>query len=156
MRSSLSRCRLCSLYELGNQTCKIFKTAINPEEPGCPYFTKELTKCDSCGKAILNAREVFLEEFNGKTLSLCEECNAQALSCAFCSSGTLCDFETNPSPTPKAVQKQVRQGYTIMTTTVKNPTRIAETCEKNCKCWDADQKICRKEQHYCVNYERQH
>lgn len=156
MRSSLSKCKGCGLYETSALTCKIFKTRLDPEEPGCPYFTKEILKCDSCGKTILNAREVLLEEFNGKTLCLCEECNAQALTCAFCSSGTLCDFETNPSTLPKVVQKQVRQGYTIVTTQVRNPDRVKETCAKNCKCWDPETQICRKEQHWCNNYDRQH
>lgn len=158
MRSPLSKCKNCGLYESSTLTCKIFKTNINPEEPGCPYFAKNKIICDYCGKIIVKPRDALIEQFNDISISLCDKCNTQINSCSFCSFGTTCDFNTNPINLPKVVQKQVRQGYTIMTTQIKNPAREAETCAKNCKCWDPINQTCNKEGEvkWCESYCRKH
>lgn len=67
---------------------------------------------------------------------MCGNCFSMAGTCGLCENGTLCDFETNPSPLPKQVQKVIRQGNAIIQTVVKNPERIRETCLKNCPCCD--------------------
>lgn len=158
MRSQLSKCRLCAYYQLGNQLCRIFNETFSPEEPGCPHYSKIEYKCNSCGKPIVDTKSMFCEVFNDQTFILCDACNSQVNSCAFCSEAGNCDFNTNPINLPKVVQQQVRQGYTIMTTQIKNPARVAETCAKNCKCWDPINQTCNKEGEvkWCESYDRKH
>lgn len=151
MRSQLAKCRHCVYYQLGNSICRIFNGVIDPDEPGCPHYSKSEFKCHLCGKPIVDKKTMFLEELTDSTVVICDACNNIAVSCSTCTEARTCDFETNPSTLPKAVQKQIRQGNTIMTTTVKNPARIAETCAKNCKCWNG---ACGREGEvkWCGNY----
>jgi hypothetical protein len=59
-----------------------------------------------------------------------------------------CEFETNPSPIPKQIQKTVRQGNVQMQTVMDNPERIEAFCHK-CPCWcDA----CGRYDGTCGNY----
>ena len=79
---------------------------------------------------------------------LCPSCASQLNSCAFCKKVNTCSFETDPSPLPKMIQKQFRQGPMITVTEVMNPERIRQTCEKGCDCFSADFG-CMRQFHYC-------
>jgi hypothetical protein len=127
----------------------VFNKAIDPEEPGCPQYSKVEHKCYLCGKPIIDTKTMFIED----AVILCDACNNLCGQCPTCANSITCDFETNPSTIPKLVQRQIRQGNTIMTTTVKNPARIEETCAKNCKCWNGN---CPREGEvkWCGNYTR--
>ena len=54
------------------------------------------------------------------------------------SAPAFCSFENDPSPLPKIVQKQVRQGNMTAITQVRNPERIEITCKKDCPCYDPE------------------
>ena len=79
---------------------------------------------------------------------LCPNCASQLNSCSFCKKVNTCLFETDPSPLPKMIQKQIRQGPMISVTTEKNPERIRQTCEKGCDCFDPNFD-CLRQFHYC-------
>ena len=79
---------------------------------------------------------------------LCPNCASQLNSCSFCKKVNICLFETDPSPLPKMIQKQIRQGPMISVTTEKNPERIRQTCEKGCDCFNPNFD-CMRQFHYC-------
>lgn len=103
-------------------------------------------RCETCGG--ITERQVLCPDSN-KWHVLCPNCASQVNSCAFCKQGGLCDFETNPSKLPKAIQKQECQGSFFAVTTVKNPERIAITCKNGCKCYNEELEECMKEFNYC-------
>ena len=83
---------------------------------------------------------------------LCPECTPRMSGCYGCVHGNECAFETDPSPIPKLVQKQIQQGPMIQIIQVRNPDRIAQTCAINCKCWDGKNNKCNKENDHCDYY----
>ena len=83
--------------------------------------------------------------------SYCQRCFAAMDTCGACIHGAKCEFETNPSPLPKQVQKTIRQGNAVLQTFVKNPDRIRELCLYACPCFD-EENGCGKEFGYCPNY----
>lgn len=82
---------------------------------------------------------------------LCHRCFSLLNTCNACVNGATCDFETNPSPLPKRIQKTIRQGNMTMQTVAKNEERIRETCQKNCACF-SEEFGCLKENGICANY----
>ena len=102
-------------------------------------------QCETCGRPT--EQQVLCPD--GDTWHiLCPNCASQLNSCAFCKKVNVCTFETDPSPLPKMVQKQIRQGPMITVTTEMNPERIRQTCEKGCDCFDANFG-CMRQFHYC-------
>ena len=87
--------------------------------------------CEICGQPLLVPGIVDIVD--GNPHLICTTCGSKMNTCETCKEISKCDFETNPSPIEKTINKQVRQGNMIMMTTVKNPKRIDETCKKNCK-----------------------
>ena len=83
---------------------------------------------------------------------ICDHCMAASGTCAFCVQSTQCEFESNPSPLPKQVQKTIRQGNMVIQTVVQNPERIDITCRKLCKCFSEDLG-CLKQFGCCGNQE---
>ena len=79
---------------------------------------------------------------------LCPNCASQLNSCSFCKKVNTCLFETDPSPLPKMIQKQIRQGPMISVTTEKNPARVDITCKKECDCFDPNFD-CMRQFYYC-------
>lgn len=100
--------------------------------------------CDFCGQpaTIIDAETFTL---------FCDRCFSVTKTCGACIKSTQCDFETNPSPLPKQVQKTVRQGNMTMQTVVKNPARI-QLCCTGCDCFDIESQGCFKENGVCSNY----
>lgn len=80
----------------------------------------------------------------------CSKCAEELASCVGCAHGRTCSFETDPSPIPPVIQKQIRQGLMTQIIQVKNPDRIAITCKLNCPCWDGEN--CGREVGYCNKY----
>ena len=120
--------------------------------PVCPYHTGQLTTCGNCGQIIPKTHYALIHSNDGNWKPICDKCLSLSGHCGGCSKSTTCDFETNPSPIPKAVQKQVRHGNQILMTTVKNEERIRETCKKNCGCFSKEFG-CLRENGTCGNYE---
>lgn len=83
----------------------------------------------------------------------CVNCQQKWNTCLFCKQASKCEFETNPSPLPKQVQKTMRQGNMVIQQVVKNPDRIKEFCLYSCPCFDEEYNICLRETDgYCAKY----
>lgn len=104
-----------------------------------------VVQCETCGRPT---EQQFLCPDGDIWHILCPSCASQLNSCAFCKKVNTCSFETDPSPLPKMIQKQIRQGPMISVTTEMNSERIRQTCEKGCDCFDANFG-CMRQFHYC-------
>ena len=148
-------CFNCGYRQLDNTKCPLIGYAYPNDEtaaPVCPYWTSEITYCGVCGQIIAGPGLMLYEAADGTFQNICERCKKASGTCAMCTKSNLCDFETNPSPIPKAVQKQVQQGPVTTITTIRNPSRIDITCRVNCPCWD-ENFGCLKENGTCGKYE---
>lgn len=110
--------------------------------------------CAACGQLCLNDFILLYSDCPSENPPkiLCPHCYSLTNTCSFCKSSQYCDFEQNPIAIPPVVMKTVRQGMMTMQTQVRNPDRIAETCMKNCGCWDHEYGYCRREDNWCSNY----
>jgi hypothetical protein len=102
-------------------------------------------QCETCGRPT--EQQVLCPDGDNWHI-LCPNCASQLNTCAFCKKVNGCAFETDPSPLPKRVQKQFRQGNMITVTEVINPERVRQTCEKGCDCFDA-KFGCMRQFYYC-------
>lgn len=144
-------CLTCAYRALNPQQCPLIGYQYaNDRNQVCPYHTTELPKCDICGRVTPNS--MFRQKSDGSWIRICKNCQGNSGTCGGCSKSATCDFETNPSPIPKAIQKRTQQGNQIMVTTVKNPSRIEVTCRINCPCFSEENGCCR-EYNTCSNYE---
>lgn len=148
---SFNSCLNCAYRTLDPQKCPLIGHQYTTDRNQiCPYWTNELPQCDVCGQLDPN---YFIRETSEETyIRICKTCQSKSGTCGGCLKGSMCDFETNPSPIPKAVEKRIQQGNQIMIITVKNEARIHETCAKNCECFDLEERICCREYNYCKNY----
>lgn len=143
-------CATCGFRTLNPQQCPLISYPYtNSEDEVCPYWVDQVIKCDYCGQVIF--KYAILEASDGTWKCLCEQCSGLSGSCRMCSKSTTCDFETNPSSIPKAVQKQIRQGNMITVQTIKNPARTDATCRVNCQCF-SEEFGCLRENGTCGNY----
>ena len=108
-----------------------------------------IIQCETCGR---RTDQQFLCPDGDNWHILCPSCASQLNTCAFCKKANTCTFETDPSPLPKMVQKQIRQGPMISVITEKNPERIRQTCQNGCPCYDSEFE-CMREFHYCERIE---
>ena len=138
-------CSTCQIRDPRQNVCQLTGQIIDPEKDFCSKHRKILDRCDACGNGTL---ESYLVQDGENWKLLCGNCQAQLNTCAFCRSSEKCEFETNPLELPKMVQKQIRQGSQIMITTIKNPDRVAETCQVLCDCFNPDFG-CMRQFHYC-------
>lgn len=143
-------CFNCAYRALNPQQCPLigYEYTDNRNQI-CPYHTTELPKCDICGKVVPDS--MFTQKSDGSWIRICKNCQSKSGTCGGCSKSSTCDFETNPSPIPKAVQKRIQQGNQIIVTTIKNPSRIDVTCRINCPCFSEEFGCCR-ELNTCGNY----
>ena len=102
-------------------------------------------QCETCGRPT--EQQVLCPDGNIWHI-LCPNCASQLNSCAFCKKSNICSFETDPSPLPKMIQKQIRQGSVISVITEKNLARVDITGKINCDCFSADFG-CMRQFHYC-------
>ena len=100
--------------------------------------------CDYCGNP---ASTVVDSEGNCS----CVGCYQQFYTCRMCEMGSFCPFETDPSPIPKVVMQQVRQGNMVMQTQIKNPERVKQFCFP-CICFDQEDLYCKCEDGWCKSY----
>ena len=147
-------CFTCGYRSLNPQQCPLigYQYAENITNVVCPYWIDEIVTCAVCGQIIPKKNYCLTHFKDGTWKPTCDNCLKLSGTCGGCSKSSTCDFETNPSPIPKAVQKQIRQGNQILVTTVKNPSRIEMTCKKNCDCWDEENQQCSKEYGCCSKY----
>ena len=113
----------------------------------CPLYKSSYDNCACCGQPILQGGIFDIDS----QMLFCNNCGHQLSQCQTCVTVTTCLFETDPSPVPKVVQQTVRQGNMTSSFPVKNPNRIAITCQKGCRCFDPE-KGCLREFSTCGNW----
>lgn len=144
-------CFTCAFRTLNPQQCPLIGyNYADDRNQVCPYHTTELPKCDICGQIVPDS--MFTQKSDGSWIRICKNCQSKSGTCGGCSKSSTCDFETNPSPIPKAVQKTIQQGNQIMIIQIKNPSRIDVTCRKNCPCFSEEFGCCR-EYNTCNNFD---
>lgn len=143
--NNIKICGNCALYR---QNKCILNDRQRNKDDYCPDFKKYLNICDCCGKEHI---QTFLYSWNNKNyVILCGSCFQAASTCALCVNGSTCAFEQDPSPIPKQIMKNIRQGDMIIQTAVKNPERVDKFCTK-CSCFNVEENICNKEFGHCGN-----
>ena len=138
-------CKSCALRGLkAPEVCALYNVKRANDEY-CSDHRNSLVTCSICGNVILSDGII-----NDGHL-ICRNCFSNSETCKICRFCDVCEFETNPSPLPKAVQKQIRQGNMTAVTQVMNPERIHITCEKGCKCYDAQKGCLKQKNGSCSN-----
>lgn len=137
-------CGQCALRSPDQTSCQLTKLAITPKDPACGYFCAHLTKCGLCGQAFPKLTTIMDDYY------VCDSCLSTLGTCHQCKQ-QICDFETNPSPLPKVVQKIIHQGNMQMSTQVRNPEREKITCANGCKCYTPS-GTCARQDGLCGNY----
>lgn len=148
----MRRCGDCGLWKANNRVCPFFQEPMDADEAGCPKFQGELAQCQICGRGIVGKAILNYDTHTQAVHTVCGNCDNVLYTCRTCTCGKLCDFETNPVQLPKMVQQEIRQGNMIAVQTIRNPERVRETCQKNCKCFHADFG-CLKQNGECLNWE---
>jgi hypothetical protein len=112
----------------------------------CPMFAAELDPCGICGNHIFSGK--IIDYHDGKVSQMCEKCGElyKQNMCQFCDKGDYCAFQQDAScQIPPVITQQFRQGNAVVQTQVKNPERVKATCEKGCKCYNEELKVCMRE-----------
>ena len=150
MPSNIKFCGQCALRTQDGVHCGVTGLEINPDVDFCSKFADHPTKCEICGRFIVG--HSYLEEIDGVWRQYCGSCLKKLGTCALCERATICDFEQNPSPIPKTIQKQIQRGPMTAVTNIPNPERIRETCEKNCECYDAENDCLKQNIQMCAKF----
>lgn len=147
---NLHKCKNCAMKDPNANICNLTKWEIKPETDGCPQFidADHLAVCASCGVTGPESAFIYLTD---KKVFVCPQCQAALGTCEGCGEARFCEYETNASPLPKLIPRQVRQGNMIMTTQVRNPEREKITCQAGCKCYNIDWG-CLRADGCCGNY----
>lgn len=137
----------------GQPVCRRLHIPIDPEQDGCTFGASEtaIASCSICHRPVPMPTIVILEDH--RAIGVCAQCQELLNTCQMCKHSENCAFETDPSTLPKQVQKQIpiQGGYAM--TYVRNPERIAITCEKGCKCYNAELQTCNREFGMCGNHD---
>ena len=136
------QCGNCALYNYEQQCCIRTRLHQNPFD-SCSSWIAEVPTCQACGQMFIPPRNYIVE--NGKIFIVCGSCLAALGTCRSCANGKYCDFQQNPIKIPPMIQQTQWQGNMMVSQTIRNPARIAETCEKNCTCWDPIDKACNRQ-----------
>lgn len=143
--NNIKICENCTFYRQNICTLNGYQRNKNDY---CPNFKKYLNICDCCGNEHLQS---FLYSWNNENyIILCSTCFQAASTCELCVNESTCAFEQDPSPIPKQIIKNIRQGNMMMRTSVKNPERVDKFCT-NCHCFNVEENTCNKEFNYCGN-----
>ena len=137
-------CKTCAILDPKLQKCRMFGHQVEPAIDFCSQHTTELITCELCGGQIPKAQSIIFVEKGKPNRLICERCSKLHGTCHLCKNSAFCSFENDPSPLPKIVQKQVRQGNMIAMTQVQNPERIEITCKKGCPCYDPELECLRQ------------
>lgn len=143
-------CNNCALFHKQQEACLRTRTPTSASE-FCSHFTNFIPVCDICGQGFIPPATYVIE--GDRKIVTCGQCYRALSTCGTCTTNKYCDFQSNPINLPHQVQQQIQRGNMTMMTTVMNPARIAETCEKNCACWDPVDRACnRQTASTCGNY----
>ena len=135
LNQNLKTCGECAFRSQDGTHCGLTNTPINPKEDFCSKLETSPKTCDICGQFIVGPGIIDAE--TTPPHYICYNCLKSIKTCARCKNNTRCEFEENPSSTPKVIQQHIQQGPMVAITNVKNPQRIKETCEKLCGCFDS-------------------
>lgn len=142
-------CKTCGLRHPRESICLLTKRKIDPTKDFCSEHRLTIHKCSICGNITLSP---IIDEVTERIF--CQNCLSITGTCAFCLNSSTCAFETDPSPLPKYIQKQIRRGNMVSVETVKNPERTEKFCTASCKCFDANLG-CSRENKYCAHYQEE-
>ena len=137
-------CLTCGFADLKQRICRIKGLPIDPTTDYCTKHDDEPLHCETCSSLILKEAVVYTQDKNEQWHILCPSCAVQLNTCDTCRNAGQCLFESSTSPLPKLVQRQVRQGPMTTITQIKNPERIAITCEQGCPCYSTEIGCCRE------------
>ena len=140
----LKKCKTCGFRVQESGKCRL-TGQVKPETAFCADHNYNPPICSRCGAYTLKP---IIED----SAIYCQKCAEEIETCAGCDSSQRCEFEQNPSATPKYIQKQIRQGPMLTTATVKNQKRIDETCKQNCICWNEEEQECNRQFQWCKNH----
>lgn len=144
-------CETCGFRTLNPQQCPLIGYQYTDLRKTCPYWVAEVTHCSYCNAVIPDRHYALIHSNDGSWKPVCGKCLKLSGTCGSCVNSQVCDFETNPSTIPKAVQKTIQQGNMTTVTTIPNPTRIDITCRVNCQCF-SEEFGCLKENGTCRKY----
>lgn len=142
-------CETCGFLLPKQSACLYYQTLVKPDRDYCSHHNPNPERCEYCNNVIID-KSVIVPSSNSLHF-LCEKCALAINTCQFCKNSNKCDFETNPSPIPKVIQKKIQQGPMIQVMQVKNPERIKITCEAGCPCYIYE--LCAKEYGNCERIE---
>lgn len=145
-------CKSCALANLKILKCRRFGHDINPNEDFCSKHCNEIPVCAICGQEMLKENSILNFKNGDHIRIICQKCNELLSSCTLCRHGQKCAYDDDPSPIPKLIQKQIRQGPMISVTQEINPERIKITCKNGCSCY-SDEFDCMRQFSYCQNLE---
>lgn len=132
-------CKTCGFLDPKRPVCLLRGEQVDATADFCSKHQEIefYENCPICGKPIYNTNAIVDVLPTGGFRYLHLSC-AQALNtCLTCKHGDICEFQTNPDPMPKMVNKTIRQGNMMMQTTVANPSRIEKYCF-NCRCFSQE------------------
>lgn len=138
-------CGQCALMAPDASTCMLYNAKVIPSNTACPRFVTDLFTCSLCGSLILPSDAILEHETNKMT---CAQCQQARYTCATCTCGNQCLFETDPSPVPKMIRQTIQKGPMTTIADVPNPSRIEITCKAKCPCFDAENG-CLKQSNTC-------
>lgn len=151
MAIKMKICGECALAKHNGGICPVFKTAQPQDNPGCQYHTCELHPCILCGNHMTKDNQFIDITEPDNIIIYCGKCKQHISHCPTCVNSKECRFETDPSPLPKIVQQEIRQGNMITVTQVRNPERIRQTCQNGCLCF-SEEFGCSRQINHCGNY----
>ena len=144
LKGTCSSCRLAGLK--APQVCGLSGRRITADGY-CDGHRRSVSVCSICGNIILSNGIIDDNHL------ICWNCFSNLNSCGVCKNVNICTFETDPSPLPRAIQKQIRQGNMTAVTQVMNPERVRITCEKGCKCFSKEKGCLKQNNAACSNQE---
>ena len=132
----INTCGLCGLKDTSGR-CITTHQVMPPNTQACVNFDSAPLICHNCNSIFPHKMAIILQESK-------ETCADQIGQCGTCALGNKCDFQTNPSPIPLTIRRQIKQGPMVSVIEEKNPERIAITCKVNCECFDPENKCLKK------------
>ena len=143
----LKSCHNCIYAVRADSTCARLQTSVDLQRDVCPFYASVPHVCSICHRTG-RVEDLLIDAKTNQLI--CAECLAAASTCKLCAHNSSCDFETNPSPLPKVIVQNIRQGNMTMQTQIRNPERVKITCAAGCKCYiNGD---CARQVHSCGNH----
>lgn len=112
-------------------------------------------KCDRCGLDFESQRAIISPNKDGTYKILCPSCILLYGRCHTCTHKMTCSFEQSNSSHEPFIMQEIRHGNSIIRQRVKNPERVRETCQKDCKCFSEEFGCLRQITQTCGDYEEE-